>query len=341
MPRRESLRKAFTLVELLVVISIIAILVAMLLPAINAARAAARRLGCSNNLRQIGIALQNYESAHRSYPSSWQPTVPTESSEVDGWSAQAQLLPYLEEVNLFSSIDFERSYNQATVRFGGSDGGEVLLSSSRVPVYLCPSEPQDHVRTSNGRPIHYPLNYGVNMGIWFVYDPVDRRGGEGAFFPASRLRARAFADGLSKTFALAEVKAWNPYYRNAALRGLDIPAPEEICSLGGAFKANSGHTEWVDGRAHQIGFTTTFAPNTRVICTVADATYDVDWTNQQEGKSAEIATYAAVTARSYHSGGVNTVLMDGSVHFVADGIGLHVWQAMSTRAGGEREDLFE
>jgi prepilin-type processing-associated H-X9-DG protein len=206
----------------------------------------------------------------------------------------------------------------------------------RVPTYLCPSELRDEVRISDGVPEHYPLNYAVNLGVWFVWDPASKLGGSGIFYPDSRLKASQIRDGLSFTLCAAEVKAWNPYYRNAALAGsLESPTPSDICDLGGILKTNSGHTEWVDGRAHQIGFTTTFRPNEKVLCEEGGVVYDVDWTNQQEGKSTSVPTYAAVTARSYHGGGVNVVMMDGSVRWFDDEINLGVWRAYSTRDDGE------
>ncbi len=193
------------------------------------------------------------------------------------------------------------------------------------------------MRLSSDRPVHYPLSYGVNVGTWFVYDPIEGRGGAGAFYPNSNLRTGEVLDGLSKTVALAEVKAWNPYYRNAALDMPVVGLPADICTLGGDFKSETGHTEWVDGRSHQTGVTAAFPPNTNVLCEAGGTIYDVDWTNQQEGKSDSVATYAAVTARSYHAGGVNASRLDGSVHFVSDSVEPHLWQSSFTRAGGEAE----
>ena len=314
-------RSAFTLIELLVVIAVIGILIALLLPAVQAAREAARRMSCTNHLKQLALALHNYHDTHRCFP----PSIGT-----GDWSALARVLPYLEQGNLYQQMDFNRTYDAVTM----SDG--TPLASLRVDAYLCPSEKNDRVRKKNGADVHYPLNYGVNLGTWFVYDPATDTGGQGAFFPNRSLGARNFTDGMSNTLCAAEVKAYTPYYRNAALTNPALPAnPNAVCGLGGQFKADSGHTEWVDGRVHQTGFTTVFAPNTAVYCAVSSDEQDVDWTNQQEGKSSTVATYAAVTARSFHPDVVNVALMDGSVKSIGDNIELDVWRALSTREGGE------
>ena len=89
------------------------------------------------------------------------------------------------------------------------------------------------------------------------------------------------------------------------------------------------------GRSWTSGFTSTFTPNTKVLCVQSGESYDVDWTNQRDGRSSTENTYAAVTARSFHPGGVSAVYMDGSVRFQAETIDLQVWRALSTRAGGE------
>ena len=335
--RRE--RRAFTLIELLVVIAIIAILIALLLPAVQAAREAGRKTTCRNKLKQMGLALHAYQTAMAVFPPSFCFNWPVDPAGEKGgqWSVQARLLPYLEQSGIYDTIDFKGSYDTAL----GVDG--VPLRALRIHAYQCPNDIHDTLRVNAaGNPEHYPLSYGVNMGTWLIYDPVGNRGGDGAFYPNAKLKPASFVDGLSNTLCAAEVKAFTPYYRNAQLEDLEMPTlPGEICSLGGDAKLginlmqNTGHTEWADGRSHQTGFTATFTPNTQVHCDVDGRLYDVDWTNQQEGRSAEVVTAAAVTARSYHPSIVNVLLMDGSVQAISEGIEREIWQALATRDGGE------
>jgi prepilin-type N-terminal cleavage/methylation domain-containing protein len=192
-------RTAFTLVELLVVIAIIGSLVAILLPAIQSAREAARRSSCSNNLRQIGVALQNYHDTNLRFPPS---ACLPKGATADNWSVQARLLPYLEEAGLEDLIDWSLPYNV-----------QPQVAKVRVSPYLCPSEKRDEQRP-DGALIHYPLNYGVNLGTWFIYDPTKQTGGDGLVYPNSHTSFRSLADGSSKTLAFAEFKAWTPYLRD-------------------------------------------------------------------------------------------------------------------------------
>ncbi len=317
----------FTLVELLVVIAIIAILVALLLPAVNAAREAARRSSCMNNIRQVALANANFEVATLRYPSSW-------NSE-GGWSIHARLLPYLEEDAVADHVDFKESYTNS------SADNAPQVSILRIPTYLCPSEPNDRVRLKDGKPYHYPLNYGFNLGVWFVWDPATGRGGDGPYYPESKVRARQISDGLSKTLCVAEVKAYTAYQRAVKLGGqLEIPIDPSELAAGGQLNSDSGHTEWVDGRVHQTGFTTTFEPNRRVSPDHAGG-LDIDWTNSREGKSDSLRTYAAVTSRSNHPGVVNVSMLDGSVHTIVDEVDLSAWRAASTRRGRESEQLLQ
>ena len=331
-PPKPHCRYAFTLIELLVVIAIIGILVALLLPAVQFAREAARRLSCGNNLKQLGLAIQTFEAANRVLPSSYRPTAPQANGNVDGWSCQAQILPYVERGELYDRIDFGQTYNQQVMTIGSS--APQRLSSLKLEILLCPSETNRHVRNGAAGAEHAPLNYGCNLGVWFVYDRQSARTGDGAFVPLVGLSPGEYLDGRSNTLAFMEVKTYNPYYRNAGQANPTAPAPTGVCAMGGDFKTNTGHTEWVDGRAHQTGCTTLFGPNTKVPCTVGGILYDVDWNNQQEGVGTA-PTYAAVTSRSFHPKLVMTAMMDGSVHSFADSVDLRLWQALSTRNQGE------
>ncbi len=329
-----SRHAGFTLVELLVVIAIIGILVALLLPAVNAARAAARRITCVNQLRQIGLANANYESAARRFPPSWAPV--TADGVTDGFSTQALLLPYLEERAIGEAINYDLPYGDAAQVIG-----DRRISSLRIATYLCPSERQDEVRLSNDVPVHYPLNYGMNLGVWFVWDPVKKVGGEGAYHPVRGLPAQSFRDGMSKTMCAAEVKAYTPYVRNTSTPQAAPPEdPQQLVDGQRKFSPPTGHTEWVDGRAHQIGFTTTFPPNRVVSPSFAEG-HDIDFNSQQEGVSLTQKSYAAVTARSYHEGIVNVVMMDASTRPISDAVDLSVWRAASTRNAREVTSLDE
>jgi prepilin-type N-terminal cleavage/methylation domain-containing protein len=319
-----SLRRAFTLVELLVVIAIIGILIALLLPAVQAAREAGRRSSCSNNLRQIGLAVHNYMDVLGELPPAGC-FVPGATG--DSWSAQARILPYLEQANIQAQINFSASY----VVQGN-------ITQVRVPTFQCPSEIRRGPRP-DGAITHYPLNYGFNCGTWFVYDPATQTSGNGALCVNVGVTPASFADGTSVTMLAAEVKQWTPYLRDGGTpNGLGVPpptSPAQVVAFGGSFKPDSGHTEWVDSRVHQTGITSTFTPNTRVLFTSGGIEYDVDFNSSREGKTANRTTYAAVTSRSYHPAGVLVVLMDDSTRLINSTVELDVWRKISTRDGRE------
>jgi type II secretory pathway pseudopilin PulG len=302
---------------LLVVIAIIAILIGLLLPAVQKVREAAARIKCANNLRQWGLALHNHESALGYFPAAEYPT--------SNWSVPARLLPFVEQESLQRLINFSQPY-----------GGQPQVTQTRLPIGLCPSEVNDRPKT--GSTTHYPTNYAANLGTWFVYHQATGLTGDGAFRVGRRGRVADFTDGTSNTLALAEVKAFQPFLTGSSIPGvLNAPAPSstsEVLAYGGSLK-ETGHTEWVDFKVHETGFTAAFPPNARVAYDSGGSAYDVDFVSSPEGKFPTAPTYAAVTARSYHPGGVNALLMDGGVRFVRGTVTQTNWRALATRAGGE------
>ena len=323
-------RRGFTLIELLVVIAIIAVLVALLLPAVQQAREAARRTQCRNNLKQVGLALQSYQETVTKFPPI---SVLPANATFEPYSAQARLLPYIDGANLADLID----WNQNTA-FTGSPAA----AKTRVAIYMCPSEINDRARQTPTLQ-HYPLNYSFNEGTWFIFDPVSRAVGDGAFAPNQAYSPRDFTDGMSNTLAAAETKAYQPNLwdtNNPSTLGVAPPTnPAALAAYyGGTFDSN-GHTEWIEGDVHESGFTTTFGPNTNVPYTNGGITYDIDLTSMRDGESTTVPTYAAITARSYHIGSVNVLMMDGSIRSVSDNIDLALWRALGTRAGGEAAAL--
>jgi prepilin-type N-terminal cleavage/methylation domain-containing protein len=323
---------AFTLVELLVVIAIIGVLVALLLPAIQAAREAARRSDCQSRLRQLALANLNYESARRRLPASAQVDLSVTATPNNGsWGVHGRILDYLEQQNLRNLVDLETAWDN-----------QQAIHNLRISVFQCPSDARsDEVRDpGGGKSWLYPTNYGFNMGVWLVFDPRARTGGEGAYFPNSHLPLAEFADGTSRTLMASEVKAWTMYRRNGGAPAATPPAtPAEAASLvlSGAEEKGTGHTEWPDGRVHHTGFTAALAPNSFVPYESGGETYDADYNSWQEGKNGSqgAPTYAAITARSFHPNGVHVAMVDGSVHAVSNDVDLLVWRAAATRRGEE------
>ncbi|MEM7456366.1 MAG: DUF1559 domain-containing protein [Planctomycetota bacterium] len=330
-------RSGFTLVELLVVIAIIGILIGMLLPAVQMVREAARRTSCLNNIRQIALCLHSYESAIGELPPSYELDAGGTATGNGSWSIHAHLLPYCEQANAYDFIDLSLPWSDPVNVATG-------VPTLRVPLYQCPSEVNDFVRVdSSGNPKVYPQNYGLNFGSWLVYDPATGERGDGAFYVNSKVGFGSIRDGQSNTLCIAEVKAFTPYIRNTADPG-PIPPTDPTAfggftgeiKLGPATNSNTGHTEWCDGRVHHSGITTVFTPNTFVPYEYGGQTYDIDFNSEKEGNSTTKRTYAAITSRSYHAGGmVNISLLDGSTTSVSDTIDLTVWRALGTIAGGE------
>ena len=332
---RSPSRTAFTLIELLVVIAIIAILIGLLLPAVQKVREAAARLKCQNNLKQIGLALHSHMDAQDGLPANgnyvWNGASVTTTN---AWSGMARLLPYIEQENLFRGIDFTVSYN-----------AQIGVASKRVATFVCPSEVNDRGFGTDPTFGHkyWPITNALNSGTWAVLTAKSSgmRTGDGAFTPNRGAKPTDFTDGMSNTLAVAEVKAFTNRVSGAsnATTYPVPPAPPANAAAVAAFglaafnPASFTHVEWVDGKVHETGVTTVFAPNTKVLYPSGGTDYDVDLVLATESNAGD--TYAAVTSRSYHTGCVNALLMDGSVRSVSNGVALETWRSLGTRAEGE------
>ena len=328
--RNAPSRRGFTLIELLVVIAIIAILIGLLLPAVQKVREAAARSKCQNNLKQIGLALHNYESALGEYPPGG--LYPKNVTANDVYSVQARLLPYIEQSNLYNLIDLN-----------ATPSTQLNVIAQRIPIYICPSEIKDVPRDQGGTPtkITYPLNYVANLGTWFIWSPTTGAAGDGAIPINVKCRPASFTDGMSNTIGFAEVKAYQSYLRNSGTpSAANVAIPADVNAAlaygGSTLRVEIGHTEWTDSPIHQSGFSCVFPPNAKIPYTQSGVIYDVDIVTSVEGTSASLPTYAVVNSRSYHSGGVvNALLMDGSVRTFTSTTSVATWRGLGSRAGGE------
>ncbi len=310
-------RRGFTLFELLVVIAIIAVLIALLLPAVQQAREAARRAQCKNNLKQLGLALHNYESTHRTFP-------PGSLGWPFVWSAHAQLLPFVEQANLKSLFDFD----QPPLTFGGmypQSADNEAAARIRVALMTCPSDGEAVPGSGFDGGISYPActGSGVNGGS---IDP-----GNGVIFPRSKTRFGDLTDGTSNTVAFGEwllgdgqdaVPAADAAERrrhiSLAMAGSpDPPLTAADCDPSSASDwSGQRGAKWVDGHAMSTMYNHFYPPNSPM-------------------PDCHRMTTAYTAARSNHAGGVQIALCDGGVRFVSDSVALDVWHGIATRSGGE------
>jgi prepilin-type N-terminal cleavage/methylation domain-containing protein/prepilin-type processing-associated H-X9-DG protein len=297
---RPSQRSAagFTLIELLVVIAIIAVLIALLLPAVQSAREAARRAQCTNNLKQIGLAFLNYESANGTFS----PTtilVPCPTGAPGGnsiaiscggfqssWSAFARSLPFMEQSPMYNAINFDNTY---------SDPGNTTVSFTPLAFLYCPSDPGSHIDDASlGGTGDATTSYGTCDGDWYVYSiiwgttnsigPQNRS----IFGPNYARRIAGVTDGLSNTLMAAEGYIGHAQMRSCmnspavpsdSITGtwsptnIPLPGPNSLSALAqviaacgtatGKVKAGGpiGHTRWANGGVYYSGFTTAVTPN--------------------------------------------------------------------------------
>ncbi|MFL5329946.1 MAG: DUF1559 domain-containing protein [Gemmataceae bacterium] len=311
-------RRAFTLIELLVVIAIIAILIALLLPAVQKAREAANRTRCRNNLKQIGLAIHNYHDSNNFFPPGYSATNPGPSFEDDngpGWGWAAHLLPYVEQTALSASIDFKQD-----IKAPVNENARATI----VSIYLCPSDPGDQVFTvtaaggspmmeATGQPLR--VAHGNYIGVFGqpeisadpgFLDPDRGLQRRGMFYRNSRLRFSDVTDGTSMTLFVGE-RSTNIAYSTwvGAITGAEVPPHQPnpySYDAEGAPVLCLGHS----GDENDIPPHT---PNSIV------AHVDDFW--------------------SFHPQGVNFLMVDGSVQNINNTINPVIWRALATRAGGE------
>ncbi len=349
-------RKGFTLIELLVVIAIIAVLISLLLPAVQSAREAARRAQCINNLKQLGLALHNYESTNGCFPPANSHSGIGTGPAVRGtnWSIYGRIAPFMEQGNVFNISNF---------MIANSDPQNTTVCRLPLAAFSCPSEATPVVTTNSKGEIFAGANYAFNMGSWFVWggygtgstnaNLATRNGGVFGVNQVSTLQQ--FSDGTSNTIVGSEGKLAQAQFRCNTVGGLPENAtfgsvtlnrtmapPDGNLIIGSAALAcpssttkDPGHSRWANGNVYYTGFTFALPPNTKVMALdpATSRQRDFDLITQDENDGAP--TYAAATARSYHPGGVNAMLADGSVKFIKNSVNLITWRALGTLNGGE------
>jgi prepilin-type N-terminal cleavage/methylation domain-containing protein/prepilin-type processing-associated H-X9-DG protein len=355
-------RRGFTLIELLVVIAIIAVLIALLLPAVQAAREAARRSQCVNNMKQIGIALHNYHDIQGAFPmGSGQCVDPTTTGVAPqsfiskaGLSAHTGILPQLELSTLYNAINFNWGTDETSTDPGTAPNMTVILA--QVATFVCPSD-QYGGEAVAGSFTDATNNYFCSVGtttnltntadtIWPSPAPMATLPTTGMFAFQQSYNIATVTDGLSNTVAFAESTVGNP---NAVLGKINIgivsiPAAGAAAQFYDASAnqaaTNAGltgcSTAWqtlqgtVDNQRGKTWFHGSIAFT--MIQTVAPPN-SVNWTYCSATTSGSASTFSE--ADSYHPGGVNVLLGDGSVRFIKSTINQRVWFALGTKSLGE------
>lgn len=299
-------RTGFTLVELLVVIAIIGILIALLLPAVQAAREAARRSQCLNNLKQIGLAMHMHLDQKRFFPPGFHWAKLDDANVGNTGGSEATwvtfILPFVEQTALANLIDWTKGFGHAapTARVNQQITRELL------PMFQCPSGPPAEAVFFGGEACYARGSYVANNGLGPMRDSFSRNGDRqrGVFYINSNLRTGQIMDGLSNTMFVSEIRLFD----NAGLdfRGV-MHYPE------GPFY----HYNYTPNSLTPDGVRTSFCVNRRESpCTGTFSSW-----NPRE---------LTMTARSYHPGGVNVLFGDGSARFVQETVELAIWRALGT-----------
>jgi prepilin-type N-terminal cleavage/methylation domain-containing protein/prepilin-type processing-associated H-X9-DG protein len=338
---RKSHRQGFTLVELLVVIAIIGILVGLLLPAVQAAREAARRMQCSNNLKQLGLAAHNFESSYKYFPpGEWTRAATTAASSRPAWTTV--VLGFLEQSNKFNQFDFTVDVN--------TDAKNEPARSQDVATFICPSEPSGaQFATTVGATVGR-LNYFGSIG-----GAADCRQADGL---AGIFSGNFSNVALNETPKGVKIGGISDGTSNTALHAEVMRKFGDTTVVNHTTNKQSGDistgTALVDGR-NDIGCRAGSTQGTRINYvglqyfrgginhnTLYTHTLPINWNRNTRDTTTQKYTCgdasfrrAHINAGSYHTGGANAVFCDGSVRFFSDSTDFTTWYAMGTRANGE------
>lgn len=314
-------RAAFTLVELLVVIAIIGILVGLLLPAVQAAREAARRMQCSNNLKQLALAAHNYESAYKRFPG------PAEDS-LYGYSFQAKLLPMVEQTSLHNLINYQQPLLVGLPWNPDVNPPLAVVVDNPLSVFRCPSDPGNVYYLDDKGQQWAGGNYQVNAGPGVGFTYCSREDTFGIAWRGSNVKFRDITDGTSNTIVMAETLFGNRGedttvlvdYRTQIKRvnggGPCSVTAEELVARPASRYEGRRAGQWIRNISYQTFVNGFYPPNSR----------EPDVSHHGECVSG---------ARSQHTGGVNVALADGGVHFLSENIDLNTWRILHDRRDGE------
>ncbi len=330
---RGSRPLGFTLVELLVVIAIIGILIALLLPAVQAAREAARRTTCVNHLRQLGVAASVHLEKLGKFPvGRWKGGTDQYGNPQHRWSQHARLLPYLEEKPVFAEIDFTR---------GPGNGNNRIARMAHIETFICPSDENRMIGPPNRNhpgwgKLNYKGNAGNDVGTWRS----NREQNNGIFVTNRPVGDKDIPDGLSKTALFAEAVLGDANDRLIEIPGdwfriseshqtrdaVYLACRNVVPRTGAANQICRSGRNWTYGNYIPSRYNHVMPPN-KASCARRDGGSNLDATVNDRG--------GATTASSRHAGGANVGMADGSIHFIGEDIDVEIWWALGSRNGQE------